>query len=70
MYKVDFLGVETECYGELLQSSNFAVVCEDEDDDDTWCDANPNGNDGVDWDDVVRTLQPHFSSNIVEISAV
>jgi hypothetical protein len=69
-YKVDFFGVETTCYGELLQSSNFEVVCEDEDDDGIWCDANPSGDDWVDWDDVVRTLQRYFGSNIVEITAV
>lgn len=70
MYKVIFLGVETECYGELESNSNFEVVCENEDDDGIWCEGNPRGGSFETWEDVVMTLQPHFSSNIVEISAV
>lgn len=70
MYKVIFLGVETECYGELESNSNFEVVCENEEDDGIWCEGNPSGGSFETWEDVVMTLQPHFSSNIVEISAV
>ena len=72
MYKVDFLGIETECYGELEDSSNFEVVCEDEEDDGIWCDGNPaqDGGGFKTWEDVVMTLQPHFNSDILEICAV
>lgn len=71
-YKVDFLGVETECYGELQWDSNFQVVCEDEEEDMIWILGNPNekGSSFETWEDIVMSLQPHFSSNIVEISAV
>lgn len=72
MYKVIFLGVETECYGELEASSNFEVICEDENDDGIWRDGNPNCGSGSfdNWDDVVITLQPYFASNIIEICAI
>ena len=72
MYKVIFIGVETECYGELEETSNFEVVCDDENDDGVWCDGNPNSPEGSfdNWDDVVVTLQPYFKSNIIEIHAV
>lgn len=70
MYKVDFLGVETECYGELQWNSNFEVVCEDEEEDMVWCDGDASGDGFKTWEDVVMTLQPHFSSNILEIYAV
>jgi hypothetical protein len=61
-----------ECYGELRDDSNFQVVCEDEEDDDVWCDGNPNHPEFVfeSWKDVVAELQQHFGSEIVEISAV
>ena len=36
-YKVILFGKETTCYGELTDTSNFEVVCEDEDCDDVWC---------------------------------
>lgn len=72
MYKVDFLGTVTECYGELEDSSNFEVVCANEEDDAVWCDGNPNSEDYTfeTWEDVVMTLQPHFDSDILEISAI
>lgn len=72
MYKVILFGVETECYGTLEDNSNFQVVCEDEEDDGVWCDGNPNSKDYTfeTWEDVVLTLQPHFNSNIVEITAI
>ena len=70
-YKVTWFNVETVCYGELNETSNFHVVCENEADDAVWCD-------GVDafteanytWDNVVLYLQRFFKSDIVEISAV
>ena len=70
-YKVIWFGVETDCYGELDETSNFHVVCEDESDDSVWCD-------GVDafteanytWDNVVLYLQRFYGSDIVEISAI
>jgi hypothetical protein len=55
------------CYGTLEETSNFQVVCEDEADDGVWCD----GIEGLlNWDNVVMCLQPHFASNIIEITAV
>lgn len=70
-YKVVWFGVETVCYGDLEETSNFHIVCEDEADDAVWCD-------GVDdftasnytWDNVVLYLQQFYDSDIVEISAV
>lgn len=70
-YKVVFLGKETICYGELNDCSNFDVVCENEYDDDIWCeglDAFTEAN--LSWENVVMLLQPHFHSDIVEITAV
>jgi len=58
-----------ECYGELQEDSNFSVVCDDECDDDIWCNGNPAGGSFVTWEDVVAGLQPHFDSEIMEISA-
>lgn len=69
-YKVTTFGVETVCYGELLQTSNFQIVCEDENDDCVWADGHPQELDWLDWDDVVITLQPYFTSDILEISAI
>ncbi len=69
-YKVILFNKETICYGDLEQDSNFQVVCENEEEDDVWCDAHPEGRDWLDWDDVVRTLQMHFESDIIEITAV
>lgn len=70
-YKVTWFGVETLCYGDLEETSNFHVVCVDEEDEGVWCD-------GVDtfteenytWDNVVLYLQKYFASDIVEISAI
>ena len=70
-YMVTFLGTETACYGELLETSNFQVVCANEDDDGLWAT-------GVDsftehnytWETVVLFLQMHFESDILEITAV
>lgn len=70
-YKVIWFGKTTECYGELEETSNFNIICEDEDEDCVWCD-------GVDeftennytWENVVLYLQNYFASDIIEISAV
>ena len=70
-YKVILFGKETTCYGELNDCSNFQVVCENEADDDIWCeglDAFTEAN--LTWENVVLLLQPHFASDILEISAV
>jgi hypothetical protein len=68
---VTFEGRNVECYGTLEEDSNFSVVCDDESDDDTWCNANPvTGNPFEDWEEVVHELQKHFASDILEISAV
>lgn len=70
-YVVHYEGRDVECYGQLAEDSNFNVVCDDEWDDDTWCNADPiTGNPFETWEDVVARLQLHFDSRIVEISAV
>jgi hypothetical protein len=55
----------------LQDDSNFAVVCEEEDDDGIWCDGNPNSEDYTfsSWEEVVKVLTLEFD-NIVEITAV
>lgn len=66
---VHHAGHEVECYGELTDTSNFSVLCEDEEHDDVWVSGNPiSGNPFVDWETVVEALQLHFESRIVEIS--
>lgn len=70
-YKVILFGKETTCYGELTDTSNFDVVCDNEYYDDTWCnglDAFTDAN--LTWDNVVLYLQKYFPSDIVEITAV
>lgn len=70
VYVVHYEGWDIECYGKLEEDSNFSVVCDDESDDDIWCNANPvTGNAFLTWEDVVACLQKHFDSDIVEISA-
>lgn len=69
-YIVNFEGRGVECYGSLEENSNFAVVCEDEDDEDVWCNADPrSGNPFEDWESAVSQLQTVFDSPIVEIWA-
>ena len=59
------------CYGDLADDSNFEVICEDEEDDAIWCNADPRtGNPFETWKDVVFVLQGQFDSDIVEITAV
>lgn len=67
VYKVIWLGKETACYGELTETSNFEVVCEDEEYDSVWCDGITGE---LTWDNVVIHLQQFYPSDIVEISAV
>lgn len=71
VYIVPFEGRDVECYGSLEENSNFSVVCDDECDDDVWCNADPvTGNHFEDWETVVSRLQLHFESDILEITAV
>lgn len=70
VYVVHYEGRDVECYGKLEEDSNFSVVCDDECDDDVWTDGDPDAMSFVTWEDVVSTLQKHFNSDILEISAV
>lgn len=70
VYVVHYEGRDVECYGKLEEDSNFSVVCDDEWDDDVWTDGDPDAMSFVTWEDVVSTLQKHFNSDILEISAV
>ena len=66
-YIVRFNEIDVECYGELEETSNFEVVCEDEYDDSTWCD----GIEGpLSWEQVVAYLQRYYASDILQITAV
>jgi hypothetical protein len=67
VYIVHYQGRDVECYGTLADDSNFSVVCVDECDDDIWC-YSIDGD--MTWEAVVAELQPHFDSDILEISAV
>ena len=68
-YKVTWFGREMVCYGELKETSNFEVVCDDEQDDSVWCDGIPVPSDLLTWDNVVFHLQQFYRSDIVEITA-
>lgn len=70
-YKVIWFGKETICYGELTETSNIEVVCEDEHYDGIWC----NGFDkfteeDLTWENVVLLLQGFYPSDIIELSAM
>lgn len=70
-YKLTWFGKETVCYGELTETSNIEVVCENENDDDIWC----NGFDkfteeNLTWENVVLLLQGFYPSDIIEVTAV
>ena len=70
VYIVEYKGRDVECYGQLADDSNFSIVCDDECDDDDWTDGNlVTGDPFGTWEEVVEALQPHFQSDIVEISA-
>lgn len=60
-----------DCYGELLDDSNFAVTCEDECEDGIWTDGNPRSESGTfeSWDQVVTILSQFFDSKIVQIES-
>lgn len=62
-------GADIECYGELEDDSNFNIVCENEADDDVWCNGHPYGDSFVSWEEVVAVLYDYFDSPILEISA-
>lgn len=61
-----------DCYGHLEDNSNFHIVCENEDDDVTWCDGNPNSDDYTfsSWQEVVEILSDEIDGEIVEITTV
>jgi hypothetical protein len=66
-YIVHRNGINVECYGDLEETSNFEVVCEDEYDDSTWCD----GIEGpLSWEQTVAFLQAYYASDILQITAV
>ena len=66
-YIVHHNGINVECYGDLEETSNFEVVCEDEYDDSTWCD----GIEGpLSWEQTVVYLQAYYASDILQITAV
>lgn len=69
VYMVRHNDCEIECYGTLEETSNFSVVCEDEEFDDIWYNGRPDGGWFTTWEDVVECLQREFESPIVEISA-
>lgn len=70
-YKVIWFGKETVCYGDLEETSNFQVVCEDEEDDSVWVDGVDHlTGDMLTWENVVMMLQSFYASDILEISAV
>jgi len=66
---VHYDGYDVECYGELCENSNFSVICEDEEHDDTWSATPLDGGWFTAWEDVVECLQREYPSRIVEISA-
>jgi hypothetical protein len=68
VYIVHHNGYDVECYGVLEETSNFSVICADEDYDDIWCDGDPEGDGFTSWEDVVECLARHSYSRILEIS--
>jgi hypothetical protein len=69
VYIVHYEGRDVECYGTLEEDSNFSVVCDDESDDSVWTDGDPDNESFTAWEDVVASLQMHYDSDILEISA-
>lgn len=61
-----------ECYGDLDDSSNFSIVCDDEEDDGVWCEGNPDSANFTfeSWEQVVETIRNYWAGDIIEISAV
>lgn len=60
-------GYDVECYGVLEETSNFSVLCADEEYDGVWCEGRPYGGWFTDWEDVVECLSLKFDSRIIEI---
>jgi hypothetical protein len=71
MQIVDYAGKYVTCWNELLDDSNFHVVCADEENDSIWCEGNPNSEDYTfsSWQEVVEVLSVYFK-DIEEITAV
>lgn len=70
MQTIAYRGNVVQCYGDLEETSNLFVVCEDEYDDSDWCSGNPiTGNPFESWQEVVEVISSHFNSPIIEISA-
>lgn len=69
-HSVVFQGRTVLCFGELRDDSNFDVVCDDENDDEYWCEGDPCGGSFATWEAVVAGLQPFYDSDILEISAI
>jgi hypothetical protein len=62
-----------KCYGVIEDNSNFELVCDDEDNDMTWCEGNPLSDDYTfsSWEEVVNYfLDDALMTDIVEITAV
>lgn len=55
-----------ECYGSLQDTSNFAVICEDEEVD--WIETCYQG--PLNWESVVQFIKSRTKSGVIEISAV
>ena len=61
-------GKETWCYGVIEENSNFAVVCDDENQDGVWCgdlEFTPKN-----WDQVCKYLEENYDPNIEQIEVV
>lgn len=70
-YKVIWFGKTTTCYGELEETSNIQVVCENEADDSVWCDGfDTFTEENLTWENVVLFLQGFYPSDILELSAI
>lgn len=67
---IEYRGTQVECYGDLEEDSNFAIVCEDEQDDNDWIEGNMQTNEPFKtWEEAVDYLNGLGWSPIVEIHA-
>jgi hypothetical protein len=65
------LGVFCPCYGELTDTSNFEVVCDDEEDDFVWLEGNTNTDKPFKtWQEAADFFEEICSGWVVEIHAV
>ena len=65
------LGATCECFGELSDTSNFEVVCEDEEDDFAWLEGNTNTDKPFKtWQEAADFFEEITSGWVEEISAV